>query len=297
MKLLKLIVLTIIFTCFSLSNETLTNPFLWKVEKDKKVFYLFGTMHLADPKLQNLPESLKNVIKNVDIVRTEIDLNLKNQLEASKMMMRADQKSLKDILPKDIYNRANNYLGTINPNLTLKSFDHMKVWAVATVITLLKNQLKYPFLKPIDGIIFNYAKNEKKDIGGIETIHEQLSSMDSFSLREQILELESSLDYLEKNGDYLSDMKKLYIQGDKKALMDFINKNMYQMPKYKDLEQKFMQKLVFDRNKRMAERIEKLVNDNPNKKALFAFGVMHFISKKSILDILKGHGYSIERIK
>jgi len=297
MRLLKIFILIISFMCYSLANETITNPFLWKVEKDNKIFYLFGTIHLADPKLQTLPTSLEKTIKSVDIVRTEIDLNFKNQLNASKTMLRNDKKNLRDILPKSLYDRTNNYLKTINPNLTLKSFEQMKIWAIATVVTLLKNQLKYPFLKSIDKNIFDYAKNQKKDVGGIETINEQLGIMDSFSLKEQILELESSLDYLEKNGDYLSDIKKLYIQGDTKSLMTFINKSMYQMPKYKELEQKFMQKLIYDRNQRMAKRIEKLVNNNPKKKALFAFGVMHFISQKSIIDILKNHGYKVERLK
>ena len=299
MRLLNALILIMSFICYSMAStqtKTIEHPFLWKVEKGEQHFYLFGTMHLADPLLQTLPKALKEAIDKSDIVRTEIPLDIKTQLKASTMMMRDDNQTLKDILSNKLYNRTQKYLQGINPKLTLASFEHIKIWAVATIVSMIENQLKYPFLQAIDDVIYNYAKEQKKDIGGVETLDEQLGVMDSFSFQEQILELESTLDYLDKETDFGYEMKKLYISGNSKKLMDFINKSMFQMPKYTKLEEKFMQRLLYNRNIRMAQRLERIVTQNPHKKSLFAFGVMHFLGKKSIIEILKSHGYRVQRL-
>jgi len=296
MKLLKILILIISFFSISIADNGIKHPFLWQVEKGGKEFYLFGTMHLTDPQLQTLPLALKKAIESSDIVRTEIPLDLKTQLKASSMTIRDDNKTLKDILPSKLYQRTQNHLKSINPELSLAPFEHTKVWAVSTIVSMIDNQLKYPFLRTVDDIIYNYAKEKKKDIGGVETLEEQLGVMDSFSLKEQILELESALDYLDKEVDFSAKMKELYMLGDSKKLIKFIDNSMYQMPKYKALEEKFMQRLLYDRNVKMANRVESIVNQNPKKISLFAFGVMHFLGKKSVIEILKSHGYKVKRL-
>jgi uncharacterized protein YbaP (TraB family) len=279
------------------ANQNIQKPFLWEAIKANQHFYLFGTMHLADPKLQQLPKILKSTIDRCDIVRTEIPMDLSTQLKASSMMIRDDNRTLKDTLPSKLYTRAESYLQSINPKLNLLPFEKMKIWVVSTILTMLENQLKYPFLKPIDNVIFEYASSQKKDIGGVETVEEQLGVMDSFTIEEQILALESSLDYLDTNKNITQKMKELYMQGDSKKMMSFIESMMFQMPKYKKMEEKFMNLLLYDRNIKMAKRIEKIVSKESKKEALFAFGVMHFLGKKSIIEILQSHGYKIKRVK
>jgi len=297
MRLYRLLVLIIGFTLLSVANQNIQKPFLWEATKANQHFYLFGTMHLADPKLQQLPKILKSTIDRCDIVRTEIPMDLSTQLKASSMMIRDDNRTLKDTLPPKLYTRAESYLQSINPKLNLLPFEKMKIWVVSTILTMLENQLKYPFLKPIDDVIFEYASSQKKDIGGVETVEEQLGVMDSFTIEEQILALESSLDYLDTNKNITQKMKELYMEGDSKKMMSFIESMMFQMPKYKKMEEKFMNLLLYDRNIKMAKRIEKIVSTESKKEALFAFGVMHFLGKKSIIEILQSHGYKIKRVK
>ena len=297
MRLYRLLVLIIGFTLLSVANQNIQKPFLWEATKANQHFYLFGTMHLADPKLQQLPKILKSTIDRCEIVRTEIPMDLSTQLKASSMMIRDDNRTLKDTLPSKLYTRAESYLQSINPKLNLLPFEKMKIWVVSTILTMLENQLKYPFLKPIDDVIFEYASSQKKDIGGVETVEEQLGVMDSFTIEEQILALESSLDYLDTNKNITQKMKELYMEGDSKKMMSFIESMMFQMPKYKKMEEKFMNLLLYDRNIKMAKRIEKIVSTESKKEALFAFGVMHFLGKKSIIEILQSHGYKIKRVK
>jgi len=297
MKLFKLLILLLTCTVLTAANEGIKNPFLWEVKKGEQTFYLFGTMHLGDPKLQVLPKALKLAIDKSDEVRTEIPMDASLQMKSVTLMMRSDNRSLQEIIPKPLYQRTENYVKQINPQLNLIPFDKMKIWALSTVTSMLENQLKHPMLQAIDSEIYSYAQSKNKGLGGIETIEEQISAMDKFTLEEQIMGLESTLDYLEKNSDFMEEMKSLYMQGDEKKMMSFIEGTMFKIEKYKKFEEKFMKVLLYDRNIRMAQRIELLLNENPTKHYLFAFGVMHFLGEKSIVEHLKGKGYCVSRVK
>ncbi|TET89191.1 MAG: TraB/GumN family protein, partial [Sulfurovum sp.] len=123
------------------------------------------------------------------------------------------------------------------------------------------------------------------------------AAMDKFSLEEQIMGLESTLDYLEQSNDFIEEMKSLYMLGDEKKMMAFLEATMFKIEKYKKLEEKFMQVLLYDRNIRMAQRIESLLKEHPTKCYLFAFGVMHFLGQKSVVEHLERKGYSVSRVK
>jgi len=297
MKLFKLLTLLLTLTIFTAANEGIKHPFLWEVKKGEQTFYLFGTMHLGDPKLQVLPKALKVAIDKSDEVRTEIPMDASFQMKSAALMMRSDDKGLQEIIPKELYQRTENYIKQINPQLNLIPFDKMKIWALSAVVSMLENQLKYPMSQAIDSEIYHYAQSKNKGVGGIETIEEQIDAMNTFSLEEQIIGLESTLDYLEQNNDFMEEMKSLYIEGDEKKMMAFIEGTMFKIEKYKKFEEKFMQVLLYDRNKLMAQRIESLVKESPVKRYLFAFGVMHFLGQKSVAEYLEHKGYSVSRVK
>ena len=297
MKLFKLLTLLLSFTIFTVANDAIKNPFLWEMKKGEQTFYLFGTMHLGDPKLQKLPKALKVAIDKSDEVRTEIPMDASLQMKSAVLMMRSDSRSLQEIIPKVLYERTENYIKQINPQLNLIPFDKMKIWALSAVTSMLENQLTYPMVQAIDSEIYSYAQSKNKGVDGIETIEEQIIAMDKFSLNEQIMGLESTLDYLEQNSDFIEEMKSLYMQGDEKKMMTFIERMMFKIEKYKKFEEKFMQVLLYDRNRLMAGRIESLLNENPKKRYLFAFGVMHFLGQKSVVEYLERKGYSMSRVK
>lgn len=277
-------------------NPLSKNPFLWKIEKGTQTSYLFGTIHVPAPELTNLPKQLRDAIERSDGVRTEIDMNFMNQLKISQLMLRKDGKHLNMLLSKKLYARTEKYLQTISPALNLTPFAQLKVWALSATIGLLEDQLKHPTLTVIDDTIFTYAKGHNKSVGGVETIDEQVGYFDTFTLNEQILMLESTLDFLEKDREYMKKMKSFYIQGNGKALLDYVNQQ-FDDGKYRALETKFMEELLYKRNLLMAKRIDTLLKKDLQKTYLFAFGVMHFLDKKSVIEYLESYGYKVTRLK
>ena len=296
MKNLKILIFLTLTSTLLFSQGHIDNPFLWKVTKDRQEFYLFGTMHLQVPELQILPKSLVEVIKRSDTVYTEIPMDISTQLHASRLVMRGDKRKLKDIISPQLYKEVVWYLYTVNPKLSVALFDKMKIWGVSSSLSSLKMQLKYPNLRAIDKVIYDYAKSQRKKVLGIETIDEQLGIMDKFTQQEQIIALEQALIQLNEKRDYINELKGFYLNGDSQKLMSFIESMMFQIPKYKRLEEKFMTLLLYQRNLIMAKRIDSIIKKSSKKNYLFAFGVMHFLGKKSVIEYLKSYGYSVVRV-
>lgn len=297
MKFLRLLVYLLVGSVLAVaSSDAIKNPFLWHLSKGNTEFYLFGTMHLADPSLQVLPEALEKALSRADAVYTEVSMEPAEQLEATRLMQREDGKRLWSTLPAPLYKRSAEYLKSLNPALEMRPFEKLKLWAFSATLQFLEAQLTHPALPAIDAVIYQRAKKEGKEVGGIERVAEQLAAMEALSEREQLLMLEATLDYLEQNRDYVMTMKKLYRNGDEKALMAYLTSMMFQEEKYRALEERFMQLILYDRNRRMADRILQKVKENPHKTYLFAFGVMHFLDKGSVIELLEKEGFKAERI-
>lgn len=297
MLLLKALVSIVLLSVVTCANGQLKNPFLWEVHhKGSQPFYLFGTMHLATPELQILPKRLTEIIQTRDAVYTEVKMDVQTQMEAMQYVMRKDGKNLKAILPPKLYRASEAYIQGINPKLTLKPFEKMKIWGFSAALTTLRYQLLYPTMRPIDKVIYDYARSKKVSVHGIEQIEEQLGVMDSFTQQEQIVSLASTLEYLNGKEDYIETLKALYLEGESAKMLRFIHSTMFQMPQYKKLEEKFMQRLLLDRNLKMAKRIDRVIQAHPNKAYLFAFGVMHFLGEKSVIEYLEKYGYRIKRL-
>ncbi len=297
MKLIKLSILFIFFAVSSTATTAIQKPFLWKVSNEKHTFYLFGTMHLGDPRLQTLPSSVQRVIENSDGVYTEIAIDDTLALKSAMLMMRHDKKDLSSIISLKLYNKIDSYLKEINPQLSIDSFKTTKIWAISSIVSLIKNQLKYPTLQAVDAIVYKYAQDKNKKVGGVETIESQIAIMDKFSIAEQVMMLESTMGYLQKNKNAIEEMKQLYINGNEKKMLKFILGAMAQDKRYKHLEDKFMDLMLYNRNITMLQQIDSLVQTNPNKSYLFAFGVMHFLGDNSIISYLQCNGYSVRRVE
>jgi hypothetical protein len=296
MKIIKIVVALVFLILAVQAEEVLKKPFMWKVEKDNQTSYLFGTIHVPAPELAVLPIKVKKAIDGCAGVITELDMNFMNQMKATQLMLRKDGKTLEQILPKALYVRTEKVLKAVNPALNLKPFSQLKVWALAATLELLEEQMKNPTLIPIDDVIFKYGEEQNKSVAGIETVEEQMSAFDTFTLTEQIQFLEATLDYMDEHKDAMKIMKELYIKGDGKALLAFTNEE-FKEDKYKKLEEKFMEELLYKRNVRMAKRIDTLLKKDRKKSYFFAFGTMHFLDKKSVIEYLEGYGYKVSRVE
>ena len=63
-----------------------------------------------------------------------------------------------------------------------------------------------------------------------------------------------------------------------------------------EIDTYFREQMIFQRNKRMAERVIDLLVKQPKTSFFFAFGAGHFVGDNTVLDIVQNAGLKIKHI-
>jgi uncharacterized protein YbaP (TraB family) len=270
-----------------------SNPFLWRIERETPS-YLYGSIHLAREEVLTLPDVVMEAIDNSDTVYTEVKLDSQTQLIANQLSMLTGQ-TLYDILPDDVINRLDSYLKT--KSLSLAYVQSLKVWAVTSSLTLLDELVYFYQNEPLDQYIWNYAVENNKDVGEVESTQEQIDMFDSFTLDEQIELLNETLDMLEEYAaegkTAVGDMLDAYIDGDLETIR---NLSYVDFDENDPLDVKFYERVLTDRNINMSRRISQFLTDNPNTTFFFTIGAGHFFGDDGLITLLEAEGFTITRI-
>lgn len=307
-------------------------PMLWVVERETPV-YLFGTIHLPDPRLLDLPTVVRKAFVSADAFNAEIPMEPAEMMKSQPLMMLPADQSLDKLLSKELHERVAKQMGALGvPAMIL---DRFKVWVVGMQLfmrglsqkgeeepaeetpgeeppaTPSEGMEPPPAGQPMDMWLYNEAKRLEKGVGGLETMAEQIAVFDAMSLEDQVDLVEMAVDMLEGKTDAEDDdegpseaeqaqeqVKRLvaaYLAGD----VDGIARLMKEVSGVKDAEgaQKFMRRLIDDRNVLMAERLIQRVEAEPDKVWFFAVGTAHYPGEGGILDRLQKNGWKIRRVE
>ncbi len=271
-------------------------PLLWRIA-GAKPSYVFGTIHLSGPRETTLAPVTERAVDEAGALFCEVSLDAGFQMKAAAMMM-SGGKSLKEVLPKDLYERADAELKRINPALTLAPLDRVPVWALGVMLPILGEQLKNPGAKALDVQLYARAESAGKEVGGLETIEEQLGSLSSFTPDEQLALLRATLDDMEsarrEKRTPIEEMREAYLLGDL-ALIDAM---MTEWTKNAGpaLAKQVIATMITQRNHRMAERIAAKLKAGSGKSFFFAIGAAHLGGEEGVLRLLEKAGLKVERV-
>lgn len=277
------------------TNEYTINPFLWRIEGDNPS-YLFGTVHLADESVLTLPDVVIEAVSDADSVYTEVKMDTETLILTDQLSKLSNGQTLEDILPQSVADRLDSYLKT--KGISLSFVSQYKIWVVTSTIILLDEIVNLLNNPTLDQYIWNIATSSGKYTDGIETIHEQISIFDSFSIEEQIDMLNGTLDELEYYDDVgksiTGDMLNAYIDGSLDVLQDLM---LSGIDKNDEFDMRFINKSIIDRNFNMTKRIIKLITDNPNIQYFFTIGAAHYYGEDGLIALLENEGFTITRVE
>jgi uncharacterized protein len=267
------------------------NTLLWKISGNglKKPSYLFGTIHMLCADDAILSDSLKNVIKNVQEVYFEVDLD--NMFEMlgvmSKMKMKGDT-TLHDLLSEDDYKKVKNYFETNESMLPFSMLETYKPMLAAS--TLQQGGMPCETTAMMEQVIMQEAKQYGKPIKGLESMGYQASVLDNIPYKLQADQLVSYIDNANK-GDgedkELTEMMNAYRMQDLKKLEEMLMKSDPSISNYTDI-------LLYNRNENWVEKLKKLL---PEKSVLVAVGAGHLPGKKGCINLLRNEGFKVTPVK
>lgn len=272
---------------------------LWKIEGKglEKPSYLFGTIHITPPEIQELHPAAEKAFTASEVVHTEIPLDTKSQISLAPKLMRADGKKLADSLGPELSAALEAELKVINPQLSAAPFQPLKTWIVSMSLPILKYQIQG--MKGLDSTLWERATVEIKKTSALESLDSQVSMLDGFSEAEQITMLSESIEQMKEDRqekrDPVAELISAYQSGDPEKVQAEVEKSSHRMAagKNKELGERLMKRVLFDRNVTLAASIEKALQADPGQTHFFAIGAAHYLGKQSVRDYLTEKGYQI----
>lgn len=270
---------------------------LFKVEGNglKKTSYLFGTIHLADPRVLNLHPNAKAAFKSSDAFYAEIDLDPGAQLKIAPLIMRKDGKKLSEAIGPELSAKLSKVLKAINPALSATVFEHLKTWTISATLPVLEGQLTGK--QPLDSVLYQRAQKDKKTIGALESADAQVGLFDQFTEQEQQIMLSETLDMMiaEQKVEIkaLERLLNVYLTGTTTEIAECMTAEMSKMDSNPELTKRLMKALLDDRNIGMADKANEFMQADPNKSHFFAVGAAHYTGKLAVQDLLQKKGYKV----
>ena len=269
------------------------NAIFWKIERKgiKQPSYLFGTIHITDPRVNNLPDSTLGAIKNARVIALELkELGKPN----------AANNALMQNLTLTVLEPGGHLwtiMGKENSALVKKElqrrgipaflFGGMKPYVPAMMmgVPLCEMNRKKAGLKVLDERLAGMATKYKIPLVGLEKMREQLEAFSSMPIPAQ----KAFLIQTAKNGpratDYLETMVQLYL-----------NRKMNIMTGLMLLENKqgvadhFSEVLLKKRNHTMVKRGIPLLEKGG---AFIAVGALHLPGNDGLVNLFRNKGFKL----
>jgi uncharacterized protein len=174
--------------------------------------------------------------------------------------------------------------------IPIELMNRQKPWFLAMALVALESlKLGFGPNLGIDKYFLSKAEGTKK-ILELESLNYQLGLLSGFSDKDQELLLLYTLNDLRILEHELEKLTKAWTTGDTKGMESILTRSVSEDKRLSPI----FEKVVYDRNGKMASRIEKFLQ---SKESYFVIvGAGHLVGSRGIIEILKGKGFLVEQL-
>jgi len=249
-------------------------PFLYQLEGHGATAYLFGTVHLPDKRVTALAPAVERALAEADAVFTEVELTREAERESQRAALLPAGERLSATLGEALAARLDQRLK--RHRLALALFEGQRPWAVTALLPMLPILTELAQQPALDKVLYQRAVKDGKRVGGLETVAEQVGVFAGLAPEEDRALLTHALDQLDRydregrNG--VEELLLAYLSGDPARLLALMDEGFAGDPA---LERKMADRIVWERNRRLSERIQAHIAQKPGDVHFFAVGALH----------------------
>ena len=267
-----------------LKVNTDDNSLLWEVSGNglKNPSYIFGTFHLMCKDDIRFSEQLKTAVTNSNLLYLEMDMDDPAIMLGGLLMMNMkDGKKLQDMYSAEEYEKVATFF---------KNTLHIPIGLLQRTKPFFLAALLYPKMMPcktVSGVeeeLMKLAKQQKKEIKGLETMEFQSAVFDSIPYEEQAKELLKSIDSMVAYQKYFDTMISVYKTQRLMDIEQLFKDSEFGMEAHQDL-------LLNDRNKNWVTQLKTIMK---NESVFVAVGAGHLVGKEGLISLLRKEGYSLK---
>ena len=261
---------------------------LWRVEKPGAApSHLFGTIHLDDRRVTNLPPPVQQALDGARSFTLEVSLEPPNVVELASRMVYSDGRTLPQATGDDLYRRVVPLLEKNGlPEPAVRMF---KPWAVMLLLVMPQQNAA----EVLDFRLLRAAQARGLPVRELETVGDQVAAFERLTERDQVVLLRQTVDTHARFPQLTERLVGAYLQRDLAAMWRINEEQSAGRPELAGVSGQFAQKLVFDRNRLMAERMQPQLAAGG---AFVALGALHLYGEQGVLRLLERQGWRVIRI-
>lgn len=271
-------------------------PFLWRVEGAAGRGWLYGTMHVSEPRAVRLPPAVTAALSESAAVYTEIEGGLAPTTALLEAGYLPPGERLPDLLPAELHQRLAGYLQ--KRRLRMDEFDRLRPWLATVMLGQLDAMELLKYGLPVDEVIRLRATEAGIEVGALETVAEQVAAISSGSAEDHVRLLDVTLGHLEEDLQTgrrrMSELFEAWLRGDERALLRM---NLEGLDLSDPAQARWWEQLFTLRNQRMAERADAILRESGGRPVFFALGTLHFLGEGSVVELLRARGWTVERVE
>lgn len=254
---------------------------LWRIEGTASdPSFLFGTMHVEDPRITALPEPVMEAFEDSASLTTEALLDMEQLLMVGTELLLTDGSTLEDLVGPELFGKVAEAMRTrgLLPEIAVL----LKPWAIAVLLSQPVSQGGM-FL---DRRLYEIAVASGKAVYGLESLSEQLKIFNAMSMEDQIELLSNTLSQVNAIPEMIEKLIQAYLDRDLAMLAGLAEEQFTQSGAHARLKKE----LLLDRNARMLERMQPRLSEG---NAFIAIGALHLPGPAGVLSLLKQNGYTL----
>ena len=264
--------------------------FMWKVDAPQATAYVLGTIHMMKADMYPLDARMQNAFRKADAYAVEFNIKEVALSQMSTMMkdsVYSGDDNIRSHVSRETLDLARQKLEVLG--LPFEMMEKFKPWFLAVTVEMMAySKLGFDPQYGIDNYFLQKAQGTKEIIE-LESFDSQMEIFRSMPDREQEIFLIYSLkeaDDSQKNMDVLLNA---WSNGDSRAMESL----MFEHSQDDALLSRLYEKLFYERNRNMADKIAKLLN---GKGTYFvAVGAGHLVGKRGIIELLARKGFAVRQ--
>ena len=267
---------------------------LWKVSSENRpaVGYILGSIHLGKSTDSQMDTAVREAYTESAALIVEVDEDRYNPSEIQQLTMMKAAYPRGDSLVNHI---SQDTLALFDETFTkiglpVKHFLRFKPWFLSlTASVLVMTRAGYSPDNGIDKQFIARARAEKKPIGELESPEYQIDVLSSLGPKQDEENMRQTLLHIDEIGAEIDKIVDAYFSGDVEAMAQIVSSGD-ESPGVRE----YMEKVMYSRNKTMAQSIDRLLMD-PGP-YFIVVGVGHLVGERNLLNHLKQKGYGVSRV-
>lgn len=268
-------------------------PLLWRVSDGDSRIWLLGSFHLLARSDYPLSPDIDRAFDDAESLVFEVAPDdLDGPSIAAGMMALATSdpaSSLARVVPVDLAAPLDRRMRALG--LDPAQMARFEPWFVdVTLVTLLGQRAGFDPAAGLDRDLMARARLAGKPAAGLETVSEQLATLDATPISEQVDSLRAMVDEADSAEAQFNALHAAWRAGDVAALERTMQREM------KDRTPVTYRRLNVDRNRAWLPRLEALLAQGAGHDVLVVVGALHLLGDDGVVEQLRRRGHRVERV-